>query len=222
MDGDEQGLPPLWRRCVLTFVSPGRLFDGLRDRPAWFGALLLATILTAVATHFVPDEAWRAMLRSQMLRLGGDPQGLEAALRMIPAYTALAAITTFIFTFVFTAVITVVFAFLLGDEGSFRQYLAVVSHASLISAVGALIVLPLRIGQLDPQLTLSVGTFLPFLQEGYLQRVLRGLDLFGLWSLIVMALGVSEVDPKRRWGTAAIILLVFFVGLIAAVSTVGG
>jgi hypothetical protein len=60
---------------------------------------------------------------------------------------------------VFAGVVTVFLAFLLGHEGTYRQYLAVVAHAHLISATSGILLLPLRIAAEDAQLLLSLGAF---------------------------------------------------------------
>jgi hypothetical protein len=46
-----------------------------------------------------------------------------------------------------------------GDRGRYVQYLAVVSHVLIIGAVGGLLLVPLRLFQQDPSLSLSPGAF---------------------------------------------------------------
>ena len=104
------------------------------------------------------------------------------------------------------------FGFFFGDEGKYKQYLSVVSHALFISAVGGLLLTPLRIFQENIQATLNLGTFFSFLEDGYPLRVLRMLELFGLWGMVVMAIGVSKVNPKRSLGSALAFFAVFAVG----------
>ena len=84
-----------------------------------------------------------------------------------------------------------------------------VSHSLFIGAVGAVLLIPLRLAQEDPSLTLNLGTFLPFLEEGYAFRVLKLLDLFGLWSYAVMAIGVTKIDPRRGMGFAVAFFCAF-------------
>jgi hypothetical protein len=58
-----------------------------------------------------------------------------------------------------------------------------------------------------------VGTFFPFLDDGWLASGLSWLDLFGLWAWVLVALGASKLDPKRSWGSAAAIILTVVVAL---------
>ena len=62
-----------------------------------------------------------------------------------------------VMAFLFAGVATLVFSFILGDEGRYRQYLAVMSHAMLIPSFIGLLLVPLRIAEQNPQLTLNLG-----------------------------------------------------------------
>jgi hypothetical protein len=102
---------------------------------------------------------------------------------------------------------TFIYAFVLGDEGKYRQYLAVGVHAAIIPTVVAVLLAPMRIAAGDPQLTVNIGTFLPFLQEGYVYGVLRALDFSQIWSAFVAAQGIHAIDRRRSVASAATIQL---------------
>jgi hypothetical protein len=207
-------LPPLPLRALQVFYAPGELFDRLAKRPAWAGALLLGCALVALSFILIPAEVWQQTFREQMMRSGRQmPEGFDmsGAARWFGLIGGV--VFWFFLAFFITAVITVVFHFLLGDEGRFKQYLSVVGHALIIAAVGALAILPLRLAQSDPQLTLNVGLFMPGDADNYLIRVLRMVDLFMIWSYLVMAVGITRVDPRRGWGSAAVVLILFGIGV---------
>jgi hypothetical protein len=207
-------------RVVRVFLSPGDLARGLREKPAWGLALLLGGVVAAVSVALIPEEVWLQMMREQAAAQGRPlPEGFGTAGALFRVTSVVGAMLGWvIWAFLLSGIVTLAFAFVLGDEGRYRQYLAVVSHALLISALGALLTVPLKIAQSDPTLTLSLGTFAMFLQEGYLYRVLRLLDLFGLWGYGVMAVGVSQIDPRRGVGSA----LVFFGGFAFVVAFLFG
>jgi hypothetical protein len=198
-------IPSLPVRVGQVFFSPGKLFEALRENPAWFGVLLLTGLLVSGSVLLLPADVMVEAAREQLISQGREvpPGGLETMgtlFRVIGAVGAVLGI--FIWAFLLAGIMTLVFNFLFGGEGRYKQYLSVVSHGFLIGAVGALLTLPLKIAQGDPQLTLSLGTFAFFLEEGYAFRVLRLLDLFGLWGYTVMAIGVTKIDPKRSLGFA--------------------
>ena len=133
-----------------------------------------------------------------------------------------AAVFWFVMSAAMAGLLTLIFAFILGDRGRYKQYLAVLAHAFLISAVGVLAVLPLKIAAQDASLLLSVGTFLPFLEEGYFARVLGFVDLFGLWSWAVVGIGVAALEPKRTVGGAVGIVMVIPIALAMIFGIFGG
>lgn len=72
------------------------------------------------------------------------------------------------------------------------------------------------------EVTLNLGTFFSFLGEGYPLRVLRMLELFGLWSMVVMAIGVSKVNPKRSLGSALTFFVVLAIGFALLFALIPG
>ncbi len=141
----------------------------------------------------------------------------EMGNRVLGVIRIVTPIITFVATLLITAFMaglyTLAFAFVLGDEGRYVQYLAVFAHANFIAVVFGLLLTPLRISTGDPQLTLNLGTFLPFLPDGYALSVLRYLDLTQIWSTLVVAQGAHAIDRRRSFGSAGAIglsiLLVF-------------
>jgi len=207
-------------RLLKVFFSPGEVFEGLKTKPAWFGALAVGAVLVALSVILIPGDLWVQSMREQVAQRGGEvPPMMESAGAIFRvASVASGLLFWFIWAFLLAGIVTLVFSFLLGDEGGYRQYLSVVSHGLFIGAVGSLLLVPLRIFQQDPSLTLNLGSFLPFLEEGYAFRVLKLLDLFALWGAAVMAVGVTKMDPRRGFGSS----LGFFLGFSVVVALVFG
>jgi hypothetical protein len=211
-------------RLLKVFFSPGEVFSTLREKPAWFGAAAVSGVLVVLSMILIPTDIWVESMREQAVRQGTEMPSFMASagpfFRLASAVSGLIGI--FLWVFILTGIVTVFFSFLFGDEGRYKQYLSVVSHALIITAVGSLLLIPLRILQGDPTLTLNVGTFLPFLEEGYAFRVLKLLDLFGLWGYSVMAVGVTKVDPRRGMGVALFFFLAFAVASALVFGIFGG
>ncbi|HEX9886941.1 MAG TPA: Yip1 family protein [Longimicrobiales bacterium] len=214
--GPPPALPPLPLRFVQVFVSPGVLFEKLKENPRWFGALALGTVLAIAAMAAIPADVWTEWFRLRMMESGQEmPEGMDfGGVQRVFAMVA-GVLGYLLFSVILAGILTVIFGFVLGDEGRYKQYLAIVTHGGLIGTLGGVLVTPLRIIQRDPQATLNVGLFAPFLEDGYLLNLLTMLDFFTLWGTVVMALGVASLDKKRTWGSATAVLLVFTVGLMA-------
>ncbi|HSW28957.1 MAG TPA: YIP1 family protein [Longimicrobiales bacterium] len=209
----EPALRPFPARVVQTLFDPGRLTEALARNPAWAAAVILGAVLVVGQTLLIPAEVWEAMMRETMLRQGREmPEGFTMGgnVMKISALT-FGTLGYFLMTLLFAGVVTLVFAFLMGDEGRFRQYLAMVGHSWLIPGFVGLLLLPLKIMQEDPQLTLNVGSFLYFLPEGYPARVAKMLDLSQAWAWLVVAQGARAIYPRRSFASAATVVMVLFV-----------
>jgi len=205
------------------FIAPGRLGDTLREHPRWFIATLLGACLLGVGTVLVPPDIWESMLREQLLSSGQSlPEGGVASGRTIQIGAALASfVTWFIVAAISAGLYTLLFGFILGDEVSYRQSIAIVGHAGVITAIGSLSVVPIRIARQDPQVTLSLGTFVEgALDPGFLLYFLQGLDLFALWAWVVTAILFSRMDRQRSTGTALATVFLVSAGLVAVLSLV--
>lgn len=216
--GAVQGPASFPRRVLWTFVAPERLAENLKQHPRWLVPMLVGAALVVLATVLIPAELWVEMIRRQMLESGQTmPEGFDPAamgtFQRIGAIVA-GAVFWFVWALVMAGIATLVFAFILGDDGRFRQYFSVTAHALLIPAVGGLLTVPLRLAQGDPMVTLNLGLFLP-LDDGYLANLLRSLDLFVLWSWLVLAVGVHVIDRRRSLGSAAAVLLTVAVAFAA-------
>ena len=217
----EAQVPGLFARYIQVFFSPDALFRELRARPNWVGAALLGAGLLAVGVMMLPPDLLLATIREQALAQGQPvPQSFED-LAGVFRYVGGAAAFVFwpIGLAVYAGVVTVIFAFLLGHEGTYKQYLAVVAHAQLVATTGSVLVAPLRIAMDDAQLLLSLGTFVPFLDDGYLFRFLSLVDLFGIWTWVLVGLGAARIARKKSWAVGCVFVLMIPI-LTAAVAAI--
>lgn len=214
----------LFGRYFRVFFAPDLLFQQLRIRPDWAGAWLLGACLVMAGTLLLSPDLLIATMREGMRAQGQTvpPALLEQVGRFRYLGAAAAFIAWGIWLAIFGGVVTVIFAFLLGHEGTYRQYLAVVAHAHLISATSVLLLVPLRIVAEDAQLLLSVGSFAVFLESGYWLRFLSFIDLFGLWAWTLVGLGVARVGRKESWAGGAVTVLMIPVTIAAILAIFTG
>ena len=207
--GAGSGPQPLPRRLLDAFISPGKMAREVASRPRWAGALLVCLGLIALATWLTPPELFAEMQRRAALERGVDvPPMTDRTLQVVHVASVVGGTIAFaVMSFVLSGLYTVIFAFVLGDEGRYKQYLAIFAHAAFIPALLSLGMVPLRIAAGDAQFSLSLASFAVFLPSGYLLNVLRMMDLTQVWSTLVVALGVRAIDGRRSFGSAAAILL---------------
>ncbi len=207
--------PPLPRRLLDTFFSPGMMGRAVADDPRWLGALLVVLALVALSSGLLPAEMMADVQRRAALDRGVTPPPMtDATLRLIRIFSIIGApVAVAVISFVFAGVYTFVFAFVLGDEGRYRQYLALSAHAAFIPALLSIPLVPLRIRTGDPQFGLNLASFLFFLEPGYVLNVFRMLDLTQIWATVVTAIGVHQIDPRRGFASAFGILMGFMLAL---------
>ena len=207
---DAPEVPSFPARVGQTFFSPGTLTTALAARPAWGAALALGAILVFLQSVLIPAEVWELMFRETLVQRGQEmPEGMAgggAAIMRISAIVAGPIMYT-LMTFLMAGVATLIFSFVLGDDGKYRQYLAMITHALLIPSFVGLLLVPLKIMQQNPQLTLNLATFFPFVPEGYLLNVLTMLELSQFWAWFVVALGARAIDGRRSVGSAFAVLV---------------
>lgn len=217
-------LPNLAVRALQVFGAPGRLFRRLRDRPAWMGALGLMIALTLLASVLVPDELVR---EAALAQAGGeaDPEEIDRMMRTwMPVFRYGGSLVGPVLqTVVVAAFVVLIYNLALGGEASFRQAYAVTCHALLIAAVGSLLTVPLIVASGDLETALSLHLLVPGLEEGsVLFNALRGMNVFGLWSGVVLGVGVSEIYPSRSARGAAGLLVGTYAAIKAISAAVAG
>ncbi len=218
---------PLGRRVLLTFVAPHRLFPHLRSAVPWLGVLLISTTVAILLIWTLPDAAFLALTEGAVNRRG-EPVEITSNPATIATYgRRLGMLSVMVYqpliAFAMAGVLTLVFSVLLGGRARFRQYLSIVAHALLITALGGLVGLLLRTvsgrDDLRPSLALFTASYSP---ESFTFRLLDGIDLFAVWMLIVVALGVSIVNERPSWGRAAAVLLGAYLVVIAVGAAAAG
>ncbi|MXW19028.1 MAG: hypothetical protein F4123_08165 [Gemmatimonadetes bacterium] len=198
--------PNFFKRLWMAIVKPGELFEALAANPAWFPMAAFVAVAVGISLCLLPAEAFYEAA------VANTPPDQQAALRDQPwelyKWFAAGGATVFVMVLpVFLSLLSyVIFVFIRGDRATFKQHLCVMSHAGIITALGALATVPIRTIN-HAQDTLALGDLTPFL-DGYLYDVLNGVDLFALWATIAAGLGLSLLDPRRRWAPTAAVLVV--------------
>ena len=215
---------PLGRRVLQTFLAPADLFRASRGYAPWMGPLLLSTLVAVVVVLAIPDQAFE--LTEPPVNRRGRPvevtSGLETIAlygRMLRMLSALAMHPLIVLAA--AGVLALLFRVLLRGEGRSLQYLSIAAHASLVAALGTLAAAAVALlsGAEPRGITPAL---LPLAPPGsFAHRLLEGLDLFTLWALLVAALGVSLVNRRRSFASAAAVLLGVYVALAVGIAALG-
>jgi hypothetical protein len=216
-DPDAGSLP---RRVVDTFFSPIALFSRFGTRPPWVDVTIVSVVLGAIAFALIPQEVLLSTMeegmrqRGQEMPAGMDPARMAGMQRMFGM--AAVVIAPWILLAVFAGLMVLIFSVILGGTATFRQYVGVAAHASLVSAVGSLAALPIIL-----QKGVAAGITLAPLAvgmdpESFVYQFLNAWNVFLVWQFVLLALGASALNRRIGAGTAVGVVL----GLYAVAAVV--
>jgi hypothetical protein len=208
--------PALGTRVVQTFVAPRPLFRTFHHFAPWVDVLALSTLVMMIAVAAQPDEVFLRQVEGAVNRRG-EPVEITSPPSEITRYGRYLAMLSALvghplIAFGVAGLLTLIFTVLGRGRVDFGRYLALVSHALLIPALGTLIFLAIG---------LATGRHMPDLAalapgdgtDNLAQRLLGGVNPFHLWMLVVLGVGIGELDARRSWGGAAALLVGLYLGL---------
>ena len=233
------GPPPLGlpARFVGIITSPKETFQSVAAHPRWLGMLLLVTVIIAVCTALpmTTDAGKEATLRASvegMEQFGvtvSDQmyEQMRGRLWFAPYQTAIGVLfISPIVTLVFAGILYLVFNVLMGGGATFKQLFAVFVHASVISALQQLFTGPLNYFRGAVTSATNLAVLLPMVDpKSFIGRVLAMTDLFLIWYLLVLAIGLAVLYRRRTQPIALTLYGVYGAGVLviaAVMSALGG
>ena len=201
-------------RLTGVFFEPSKTFADIARRPKWLVPTLLAIVVSLVFLAVYSQRVgWERGIRQQ---LENNPRSAQmtaeqrertvqmgAKFYSVGGYAAAVAGVA-IYYVVVSGVLLGIVAGLLSVPVKFKQVLAVVSYANLtrvISGLLSIIVLFLKNPDdfnLQNPLAFNLGAFLdPQTTPKFLHSVAGSLDLFSIWPVLLMAIGLKASGGKR-------------------------
>jgi hypothetical protein len=219
---------------ILT--SPRETFVDVAARPRWFGMMALVLIVTAVSlgAFFSTEVGQTAFLDQaveQARKAGREiPEAQWAVTQKMAPYMGLiyAASTLLVAPLMWLAVTGILFAVFnaaLGGVSTFKQLFAVFVHSTAITVIQQVFVTPLNYFRETVSSATNLAVFLPMLDEGsFLAKLLGTIDLFMIWWVILLAIGLSVLFKRKTGPIAAGLFVVYGIiaVIVAAVSSRGG
>jgi hypothetical protein len=202
----------LVNRLVWIFVSPARVFAEIREGNArWWQPWIWQSVIYLIAGYLsLPIQ--RAVMELNVNDL--SPDDLAKQLEFMDRFGVLQILATPVLLLLFSlalAGITYVLVTILSSKANFRQYFTITLYASIIGALSMLVstvvvrmrgVETIRVPE-DAQVSLGLGFLVP---EGMWHAVLNSVEVFAVWSLILIGMGLMHVfDMTRKQAVACVI-----------------
>ncbi|MFP5229758.1 MAG: YIP1 family protein [Acidobacteriota bacterium] len=233
------------QRVVDTFAAPSTLGKDIVRSAAWWGPFLILIVISVAFSYTVQKKiGWAAVYDNtlnQNPKMKEMIQNLPAEQQVVARqkgiarqpYTAYAApIFALIFTAVFAVLIWPTLNFGFGGTAKFSRVFAVLMYSNIISvALKYLLAIVALFAGLAPEsfnFNNPVGTNLGYYLVGsaplWLVTLGTFFDVFGIWALVVSAIGCGVVARVKTSSAAIavfgwwILFMMAITGLVAAVS----
>jgi len=225
------GLTPAPKSLPARFVgilfSPKETFQAVAARPKVLGMLLTVSILTGVfaALPMTTDAGKQAAIDQQVqsIKSMGFPVTDQTYDQMQKGAARL-PYTTGIFTFIFIPIVSLIFAGILfaifnaalGGEASYKHVYSVYIHSGVVGVVSAAVSGVVNYFSGHAGSVANLGALLPMLAEkSFVANLLGTVDIFIIWSLIVLAIGLGVLYKRRTQPIAISLLSVYAVIALA-------
>ncbi|MFQ5777394.1 MAG: Yip1 family protein [Terriglobia bacterium] len=206
-------------RLIGVLFDPKPAFADVAARPRWWVPLILLGVLALGFTYaYTQRVGWERFMRQQ---LESSPQvqqmSAEQREQMIQQQTRFAPVVGYVFgvlgwpfiTLVSAGAFLLVFNVMLGTRLSFRAIYGVTCYGMLphfLAGVLAVVVMFLKDPadfDLENPLATNIGAFLdPNTVPRWLISLGSSIDVFTIWSLVLLATGLSVAARKLAWSKA--------------------
>jgi hypothetical protein len=219
-------------RLLGVFYEPGKVFADVAERPRWLVpvivSILLAVSLTyAISTHVGWDQTIRQAFanNSRVADLPADQRE-----QLVARSTKFASIIGWVgaiifpplFVLIVAGVLTGIFNGLLGTELKFTQMFGITAYAFLVRGLYNLLLILLLYLKPPEDFNIQVSPFSPAAymnrQENpkWLMSLAGSLDLFTIWTIVLLAIGFSVAAKKLSFSKALISIAIPWLILVAA------
>jgi hypothetical protein len=208
-------------RAFNVIFAPRKAYEAVAARPKVLGVLLIAIVIMGLAQYLFlsTDVGQNAALDQQaaVIKALGINIPPQAAQRMEEGvknarYTTPLSFLVFLplFGAAVAGILMAIFTVISGGGATYKQVYAVVAHSYLIGAIQQAFSVPIMYARGEMASPTALAVFLPMLSEdGFLHHLLSAIDLFYLWSIINVSIGIAVVYKRRTGGVAAVLLGIY-------------
>jgi len=224
-------------RLIGVFTSPRDTFASVATAPKWFGMLALTTVVVAIfsALPMTTEAGRQAAIDQQVTQMQSFGMTvndqmyaqLEKGAGRMPYMTgASVLVVSPIFAAIIAGILFAIFNAAMGGEASFKQVFAVLAHAGAITMLSTAFSGTVNYFRGSMGSVANLGALLPMLPENsFSGRLLSMVDVFLIWYIVVLAIGLAVLYRRRTQPIAISLLSVYAViAIVVALikSRVGG
>lgn len=203
-------------RIVGAFFSPKSTFEDIVRRPSWLVPVLLMTVLgIGVAFALNQKVDWRDVAskrieespRAANLSAEQKEQQIAMSAKVSPGVAyAFGALGPIAGVLVVAAVMLLAYNVIGGANANFSVSMGIISHAFVVSLLSSLLFIlilylkPPGTIDLENPVATNVGAFLPESAPKALMSLGKSIDIFSIWTLLLISVGFAAFSPKKLKG----------------------
>lgn len=200
-----------------VLFEPTAVFERVRERPKFLVPYLVLVAIN-LALFFVNLPILRVALQAEAAQA---PAGAPDMSRFAPWFSLGVPIIIALILLI-SALVLWMLVSIVGGEGKFKTLLSTATYASapsfvVLAIVGAIVLQLQGTAQItstqDMQPALGLDLLAPNV-KGFVGAVLKGLNPFSMWGLVLMATGVSTTHRLSKGNGYVVATVAFLLGLL--------
>jgi hypothetical protein len=206
-------------RIIGVFFSPKPTFDDIARKPSWVLPVVLLTLFSLGVSFAINQRInWREFVSQQIekspqaasMSAEQKEQRIEGGAKFSPPFTyAIGLLGPIIGVLCVALVMWGAYNLLGGANTDFGTSFAITAHAfmtGLLSSLLFILVLylkPYGTVDLENPVATNLAAVLPEDSAKWLVALLKSIDVFTFWTLILLAIGFAATNPKKLKGGKA-------------------
>jgi len=218
------------RKLWGVLIEPGKTFSALDRRPTWLFPVIVLILVAMISSVLVADfriqEARRQIEQNERFtpqqreeiydRM--DEQQSKPIMKLI-SYVIGPIVAIFFIVFLVSGLLYFGGTVLLGGETDFKKVLSVYSWSSMVAIPGFLLKTPLMLLKKSSQIHTSLAALMPSgSEEGLLFKILTHTDLFVIWEISLLSIGLAVIYKFSTKKTAGLVIGLYLFYVVIAVA----
>ncbi len=206
-------------RFIGVITSPKATYESIVAHPKWLGmlALTMVAIIVLVGGFMSTKVGQDAWFDAATNRPGMTEQQLQGMEKIVPFLGYITAASMLIFMplmlVVISGILFAVFNAALGGNATFKQVFTVAVHTGPIGVLAQLFTVPMNYARGSmtsaTNLYVMVQSFVD--ETSFTGRFLGMIDLFLVWQLLVLSMGLAVLYRRRTQPIATTLLVLYAV-----------
>jgi hypothetical protein len=232
--------PSIGSNLINIFIAPRKVFEGFKTSATW-GGIVVAFLVLAAGTVLFSYSAAQKVGFEQISKnqIQSNPKAMERMEQATPEQRAqqmeisvkITRVISYMFSVILAVVLTIyalillgTFNFVMGQSLGFKQVMAVVFWSHIPGVLhGILAAITLWAGA-DPEafniqnpVATNPGFLVSQVDHPALYAFLSGFDIFQIWTMTLVALGISVVSRVKFSTAFMVVTVLFLLRVIASV-----